>query len=64
MVESLGRDMVTTVYLYFGSQSGLSQRHDAALVSEFLSYAEGDTDTAKQDCELKAFKRLVVKNYP
>ena len=32
MVESLGRDMVTTVYLYFGSQSGLSQRHDAALI--------------------------------
>ena len=31
------------------------------LFSEFLSYAEGDTDTCKQDCELKAFKRLVVK---
>jgi len=31
------------------------------LFSEFLSYAEGDTDTTKQDCELKAFKRLVVK---
>lgn len=28
------------------------------LMSEFLSYAEGDTDTNKQDCELKAFKRL------
>jgi hypothetical protein len=23
-----------------------------------LSYAKGDTDTRKQDCELKAFKRL------
>jgi len=31
------------------------------LFSEFLSYAEGDTDTTKQDCELKAFKRLAVK---
>ncbi len=28
------------------------------LMSEFLSYTEGDTDTNKQDCELKAFKRL------
>ena len=26
------------------------------LVSEFLSYRDGDTDTDKQDCELKAFK--------
>lgn len=28
------------------------------LMSEFLSYTEGDTDTNKQDCEIKAFKRL------
>jgi len=28
------------------------------LMSEFLSYAEGDTDLTKQDCEQKAFKRL------
>jgi len=28
------------------------------LMSEFLSYAEGDTDRKKQDCETKAFKRL------
>ena len=28
------------------------------LMSEFLSYTEGDTDTKKQDCEQKAFKRL------
>jgi len=28
------------------------------MMSEFLSYTEGDTDTNKQDCELKAFKRL------
>jgi len=31
------------------------------LFSEFLSHAEGDPDDAKQDCELKAFKRLAVK---
>jgi len=28
------------------------------LMSEFLSYTEGDTDTKKQDCEQKAFKKL------
>jgi len=28
------------------------------LMSEFLSYAHGDTDTTRQDCEQKAFKRL------
>ncbi len=31
------------------------------LMSEFLNYAEGDTDTKKQDCELKAFKRLAKR---
>ena len=31
------------------------------LFSEFLSHAEGDPDDAKQDCELKAFKRLAAK---
>jgi hypothetical protein len=31
------------------------------LMSEFLSYAEGDTDTDKQDCEQKAFKRLAKR---
>lgn len=28
------------------------------LMSEFLSYTHGDTDTKRQDCEQKAFKRL------
>lgn len=28
------------------------------VMSEILSYSEGDTDTKKQDCEQKAFKRL------
>lgn len=28
------------------------------LMSEFLNYAEGDTDNDKQDCELRAFKRM------
>jgi len=31
------------------------------LMSEFLSYTQGDTDTNKQDCEIKAFKRLAKR---
>lgn len=31
------------------------------LMSEFLSYTEGDTDNNKQDCELKAFYRLAKR---
>ena len=31
------------------------------LMSEFLSYAEGDPDDHKQDCELKALKRLAAR---
>ena len=37
------------------------------LMSEFLSYGEGDPDDHKQDCELKAFKRLaerIKKEFP
>jgi hypothetical protein len=31
------------------------------LMSEFLSYTQGDTDTKRQDCEQKAFKRLAKR---
>jgi len=31
------------------------------LMSEFLNYAEGDTDNDKQDCELRAFKRIACR---
>lgn len=31
------------------------------LMSEFLSYTRGDSETKKQDCELKAFKRLAKR---
>ncbi|MCP4142974.1 MAG: hypothetical protein GY755_22245 [Chloroflexi bacterium] len=31
------------------------------LMSEFLNYSEGDTASQKQDCELKAFKRLAQR---
>ncbi len=31
------------------------------LMSEFMDYEKGDTETAKQDCEQKAFKRLAER---
>ena len=31
------------------------------LMSEFLDYTKGDTDRKKQDCEIKAFKRLACR---
>ncbi len=31
------------------------------LMSEFASYTEGDTDSKRQDCEQKAFKRLAKR---
>ena len=31
------------------------------LMSEFLSYAEGDTENSKQDCEMRAFHRLIKR---
>jgi hypothetical protein len=31
------------------------------LMTEFLSYTKGDTDTKKQDCETKGFKRLAER---
>lgn len=31
------------------------------LLTEFLNYAEGDTENEKQDCELKAFRRLALR---
>jgi transposase len=38
----------------FAFQNGMT----IPLMSEFLSYTEGDTERKKQDCEIKAFKRL------
>jgi hypothetical protein len=54
-----GDDTQTQYYVYvleanLSFHSGMT----IPLMSEFLSYAKGDTDTKKQDCELKAFKRL------
>jgi len=38
-------------------QNGMS----LPLMSEFLSYTEGDTEADRQDCELRAFRRLAQK---
>lgn len=51
-----GDDTQTQYYVYvleanLSFHSGMT----IPLMSEFLSYAKGDTDTRKQDCELKAF---------
>ena len=52
-------DTQTQYYVYvleanLAFQNGMT----IPLMSEFLSYTKGDTDTKKQDCEQKAFKRL------
>jgi hypothetical protein len=54
-----GDDTQTQYYVYV-LEANLAFRGGMTipLMSEFLSYAQGDTDTRKQDCELKAFKRL------
>jgi len=57
-----GDDTQTQYYVYvleanLSFHSGMT----IPLMSEFLSYAKGDTDTRKQDCELKAFKRLAKR---
>jgi hypothetical protein len=55
----LNDDTQTQYYVYV-LEANLSFHGDMTipLMSEFLSYAKGDTDIRKQDCELKAFKRL------
>jgi len=52
-----GQDKQYYVYVLeasLGFQNGMS----IPLMSEFLNYSEGDTETEKQDCEINAFKRL------
>ena len=54
-----GDDTQTQYYVYvLEANLAFNDGMTIPLMSEFLSYTEGDTDTKKQDCELKAFKRL------
>lgn len=54
-----GDDSKTQYYVYVLEASlAFAGGMTIPLMSEILSYTEGDTDTKKQDCEQKAFKRL------
>jgi hypothetical protein len=57
-----GDDSQTQYYVYvLEANLAFTGGMTIPLMSEFLNYAEGDTDTKKQDCELKAFKRLAKR---
>ena len=55
-----GQDGESTQYYVYVLEAHLAFHNGLTLplMSEFLNYAEGDTDTDKQDCETKAFHRL------
>ena len=57
-----GDDSKTQYYVYVLEASlAFADGMTIPLMSEILSYTEGDTDTKKQDCEQKAFKRLAKR---
>jgi hypothetical protein len=64
-----GTDKEDTQYYVYVLEATLAFANGLSLplMSEFLNYAEGDTDNDKQDCELRAFKRMarrVKKVFP
>jgi len=57
-----GDDTHTQYYVYVLEASlAFAGGMTIPLMSEFLSYTQGDTDTKRQDCERKAFKRLAKR---
>jgi hypothetical protein len=57
-----GDDTQTQYYVYvLEANLAFADGMSIPLMSEFLSYKEGDTETKKQDCERKAFKRLAKR---
>jgi len=57
-----GDDTHTQYYVYVLEASlAFASGMTIPLMSEFLSYTQGDTDTRRQDCERKAFKRLAKR---
>jgi len=57
-----GDDTHTQYYVYVLEASlAFAGGMTIPLMSEFLSYTQGDTDTKRQDCEQKAFKRLAKR---
>jgi len=55
-----GTDKQNTQYYVYVLEASIAfpNGFTLPLMSEFLNYAEGDTDNDKQDCELRAFKRM------
>jgi hypothetical protein len=57
-----GDDSTTQYYVYvLEANLVFPNGMSIPLMSEFSNYAEGDTETKKQDCEQKAFKRLAKR---
>jgi len=57
-----GDDTHTQYYVYVLEASlAFAGGMTLPLMSEFLSYTQGDTELKKQDCELKGFKRLAKR---
>ncbi len=58
-----GKEGEKTHYYVYVLEANLSFANGMVipLMTEFLDYTEGDTGTKKQDCELKAFKRLAAR---
>jgi hypothetical protein len=56
-------DAIKTHYYVYVLEANLSLSGGMSipLMSEFLSYTHGDSETKKQDCEQKAFKRLAKR---
>ena len=57
-----GKEKVTQYYVYVAEASLAFQNGmTIPLLSEFLDYTQGDTSNDKQDCEQRAFRRLVAR---
>ncbi len=58
-----GKDNKHTQYYVYVLEAALAFANglNLPLMTEFLNYAEGDTDKNKQDCETKAFHRLAKR---
>jgi hypothetical protein len=62
-VLNQGTEAEQTQYYVYVLEASLSFANGMTLplLSEFLNYEEGDTEHNKQDCEMKAFKRLTKR---
>ena len=59
---SKGQEKETQYFVYVAEASLAFQNGmTIPLLSEFLDYTQGDTSNDKQDCEQRAFRRLVAR---